>query len=91
MDHPYRSRFHASSVGPQGGTRYKSGVHSAEASLRHDDHSCHLEVVGSLVDGIPHVKVYVWQIASSDATDPSERSQERIFYQGPLSGVFGKL
>ena len=90
MDHPYRSRFHASSIGPQGGTRYKSGIQSAEAGLRHDDHSCHLEIVGSLVDGIPHVKVYAWQIASSAATDPSESSRERTFYEGPLSSIFGE-
>ena len=85
----HRSRFQVSAMGPQGGSVYKSGISRSETFLRHDNFPVHVEVEGFLVDGDPHVRVRAWKLVNRSASDSSQRTQERVFYEGPLSAICG--
>ena len=70
------SRFFASVIGSQGGAVSKSGLSQVRTTLRHEAGGPRLEVLGILLDWIPHVVITAEQ-----------RLVSRILYPGPLADL----
>ncbi len=52
-----KPRFVVQAVGPEGGSRTKSGIRAVRAFLFHEEANASLTVEGFLRDGIPHVQI----------------------------------
>jgi hypothetical protein len=71
-----KKRFFASLIGPWGGAVSKSGLDQVRTTLRHEGAGPHLEVLGILLDGVPHVVITAEQGLVS-----------RVLYSGPLEDI----
>jgi hypothetical protein len=52
-----KSRFIVQAVGPEGGSRTKSGIRAVRAFLLHEEANTSLTVDGFVRDGVPHVQI----------------------------------
>ncbi len=66
-------RFIVQAVGPEGGSRSKSGIRAVRAFLLHEEANTSLTVDAFLRDGVPHVEI------------SASRSGERhTLFEGPM-------
>ena len=81
-------KFYVSAAGPKGGHVYKSGILQASAHLRHEQAGPQFKMEGSLVGGVPYVRIYAWEVIAPHALRREDRVRERVLYEGPISDVF---
>ena len=56
-----KPRFIVQAVGPEGGSRTKSGIHAVRAFLMHRGAETSLTVEGFLKDDVPHVEIFAFR------------------------------
>jgi hypothetical protein len=69
-------RFIVQAVGPEGGSRSKSGIRAVRAFLLHEEANTSLTVDAFLRDGVPHIEI-----------SASRAGKHHILYKGPLDAL----
>jgi len=68
-------RFFVQAIGPEGGSRTKTGIHAVQAYIFHEMAYTSLRIDGLLKDGVPHVEIYAFK---------SDTKKKVTLYEGPL-------
>ena len=71
-----KPRFVVQAVGPEGGSRTKSGIRAVRAVLYHEEANTSLTVEGFLRDGTPHVHISVFRSGKS-----------HTLFEGPMDAL----
>jgi hypothetical protein len=72
-----KPRFILQAVGPEGGSRTKSGIRAVRAFLLHEAAGTSLTVDGFIRDGVPHVQISAFRAG-----------QKRTLFEGPMNQLF---
>jgi hypothetical protein len=73
----HKPLFVVQAIGPEGGSRTKSGVQTVRAFLLHEAARTSLTVEGFLLEGIPHVRIFA-----------SQSGHRQILLEEPMDQLF---
>ena len=72
-------RFIIQAVGPEGGSRTKSGIRAVRAFLLHEAAGTSLAVDGFIRDGVPHVHISAFK-----------SGEHHTLFEGPMDQLFSE-